>query len=210
MVVQCYYNPINPEVGYDLDMLEIPANLAELRRAYKRAISDLDSIKAIAELRKYADWGEFAWPVLSQLCNNVDMPFVKLMVSLSKHGYRYSAISMMRWWRRLKAIGQEHIISYFSYTNFVPPQFIMPDQLTAHCDYGQSMFGTITKMFSDNKLVEMSLRSMLGISQASDIKTAWIAWAKEHHPDRGGDTDTFIKTKAAYEEWADCNKETQK
>ena len=65
------------------------------------------------------------------------------------------------------------------------------------------MFGVMKELLEDDRLVEMSLRALLGISQATDIKTAFRTWAKENHPDKGGDTEKFARVMAAYDEWLD-------
>ena len=36
-------------------------------------------------------------------------------------------------------------------------------------------------------------------STTNEIKSAYRKLAKEHHPDRGGDKDNFLKLNAAYE-----------
>lgn len=179
---------------------------AEAKSAAKRLREDLDRLDAInklSELRKYLDWSKFAPSVIIQLTTKLDAPFIKLMLSLAKRGYRYSAISMLRFWRRLKALNQETVITYFAYPGFGDARFITPDDVLRQCDYTHSMFGVMKEQLADDRLVEMSLRALLGISQATDIKTAFRTWAKENHPDKGGDTEKFARVMAAYDEWLD-------
>lgn len=185
-----------------VDYIDRPVETKALAKQLRDELARLDMINKISELRKYLDWPKFNKEVIVQLATKLDAPFVKLMISLAKHGYRYSAISMMNLWRRLKTIGQDHIITYFAYPGFGDPRFITPDDLIHQCDYTHSVFGSLKEQLADNNLVEMSLRALLGISQVVDIKTAFRDWAKANHPDKGGDTDSFVRVKSAYEEWA--------
>ena len=61
----------------------------------------------------------------------------------------------------------------------------------------------MSDVYSDDRNVEMNLRALLGLSQQSDIKQAWLKWAKQNHPDKGGSVARFVLVKSAYEEW--CN-----
>lgn len=191
-----------------VDYIDHPAEAKTAAKQMREELAKLDAIVKISELRKYLDWPMFAPNVIVQLATKLDAPFVKLMASLAKRGYRYSAISMFNMWRRLKTIGQDHIITYFAYPGFGDPRFITPADLLSQCDYTHSMFGTLKEQLADNNLVEYSLRTLLGISQATDIKTAFREWAKTNHPDKGGDTDKFARVMAAYDEWLDT--QTQK
>lgn len=191
-----------------VDYIDHPADAKTAAKQMREELARLDAIVKISELRKYLDWSMFAPNVIVHLATKLDAPFVKLMASLAKRGYRYSAISMFNMWRRLKTIGQDHIITYFAYPGFGDPRFITPADLLSQCDYTHSMFGTLKEQLADNRLVEYSLRTLLGIGQVTDIKTAFREWAKTNHPDKGGDTDKFARVMAAYDEWLDT--QTQK
>ena len=44
---------------------------------------------------------------------------------------------------------------------------------------------------------------ILGLSEAAtadDVKQAWRRLASEHHPDKGGDADSFHRLRTAYED----------
>ena len=183
-----------------VDYIDHPAEAKAVAKGLREELARLDAIVKISQLRKYLDWSMFAPKVIVSLATKLDAPFIKLMASLAQRGYRYSAISMFNMWRRLKAINQDHIITY--------PRFITPADLIHQCDYTHSMFGTLKDQLADNKLVEMSLRTLLGTSQVTDIKTAFREWAKTNHPDKGGDTEKFARVMAAYDEWLDI--QTQK
>lgn len=186
-----------------VEYIDYPAEAKTVAKGLREDLARLDAIVKISQLRKHLDWDKFAPEVLAPLATKLDAPFIRLMTSLAQRGYRYSAISMFNMWRRLKAIGQDHIITYFAYPGFGDPRFITPADLINQCDYTHSMFGTLKEQLTDNKLVEYSLRALLGISQATDIKMAFREWAKTNHPDKGGDTDKFARAMAAYDEWLD-------
>lgn len=159
--------------------------------------------KRILELRKYCDWGKFEWSILAEMANDIDEPFVKVMVSLGKNGYKYNAVSMLKWWRRMKAVNQQHLITYFSYIGFPKPseKNLFWTELYVQCCRTSEMFKQMSEMYRSDKAVEMNLRALLGISQSRDIKQAWAEWAKKNHPDKGGSVEKFVLVKAAYEEW---------
>lgn len=193
-----------------VDYIDHPAEAKAVAKELRAEIARLDATCKISELRKYLDWSMFAPRVIATLATKLDEPFVRVMLSLARRGYRYSAISMYNLWRRLKAIGQDHIVTYFAFPGFGDPRFITPEDLINQCDYTHSMFGMLKDQLSDDRLVEMSLRSLLGISQAADIKAAFREWAKANHPDKGGDTDKFARAMAAYDEWLDSQTTTDK
>lgn len=186
-----------------VEYMDYPAEAKTVAKGLREELARLDAIIKISQLRKYLDWSSYEPNVIATLATKLDAPFIKLMTSLAQRGYRYSAISMFNMWRRLKAIGQDHIITYFAYPGFGDPRFITPDDVIRQCDYTHSMFGSLKEQLADNRLVELSLRALLGISRVTDIKSAFREWAKANHPDKGGDTDKFARVMAAYDEWLD-------
>ena len=185
-----------------------PDLIPDIKKEAKATLDLIGYCDRLIQLRKYEDWGRFDWAFMATWANKIDEPFVKLMLSLSKHNYHYGAISMHKWWRRLKAVNQQHIITYFTYQGFPPPERgkkLFWLELYEHCCKTQTMFQQMSEVFKDDRSVEMNLRGMLGISQRRDIKEAWVEWAKQNHPDKGGSAERFVLVKAAYEEWQDAH-----
>lgn len=182
-------------------VLEHPELLIDIKAEAKATYELCKRCELLTQLQKYSTWGQFDWSILVAMANPVDEPFVKLMISLAKHGYDYNAISMHRWWRRLKAVNQQHLISYFTFIGFPGPGHVGWIDLYQRCCRTSDIFKAMADVYRDDKSVEMNLRGMLGISQKSDIKEAWLKWAKQNHPDKGGSVDRFVLVKAAYEEW---------
>lgn len=183
-----------------------PDQIKEIAKEAKATLELCKRCELLLQLRKYQDWGRFDWALMVQWANPVDEPFIKLMLSLSKHGYKYGAISMHRWWRRLKAVNQQHLITYFSYVGFqdnVKSLYWL--DLYAQCCRTKDMFQQFSAQYNNDSAVEMNLRALLGISQKTDIKEAWTKWAKANHPDKGGSVEKFVLVKAAYEEWHDSH-----
>lgn len=180
-----------------------PSELPAIKAEAKATLELCTQCELLLKLRKYLDWDKFDWAYMCGWANKVDEPFVKLMISLAKHGYIYNVISMHKWWRRLKAVNQANVISFFTYTNFPGPtdKPLFWADLYAQCCRTKSMFEEMSKVFSDDHFVEMNLRGLLGCSQSANIKEAWTKWAKSNHPDKGGSVDKFVIVKAAYEEW---------
>lgn len=189
-------------VNRDLVMSH-PELIQDIRREAKATLELIGYCENLMRLRKYEDWERFDWGFMCTWANKVDEPFVKLMLSLARHGYKYGAISMHKWWRRLKALNQHHIISFFTYQgfDFDKKKTLWWDELYKHCCRSRDVFEQMSQVFTDDKNVEMNLRALLGISQVRDIKEAWHEWAKHNHPDKGGSVEKFVLVKAAYEEW---------
>lgn len=185
-------------------VMNMPDMIPEIKAEAKATLELIGYCEKLIQLRQYEDWGKFDWPFMATWANKVDEPFIKLMLSLSKHHYHYGAISMHKWWRRLKAVNQQHLIQYFTYQGFPPPErgkLLFWTELYEHCCKTNSMFVEMGAIFKDDTAVEMNLRAMLGCSQQKDLKEAWTAWAKQNHPDKGGSVERFVLVKAAYEEW---------
>lgn len=180
-----------------------PSRLDEILKEAKAIINLGDGIKRVNRLLKYNEWSKFGNDIY-QWANPVDLPFVNLMASLSRHGYDYNCISMHKWWRRLKAVNQHHLITYFSYVGFQPPgdKLIWWSDVYTQCLRMNDMLEEFLKQYRDDKSVEMNLRSLLGISQQADIHAAWREFAKANHPDKGGSVERFVLVKSAYEEYS--------
>lgn len=180
-----------------------PERIDEIKAEAKATLEMCRHCEQLMRLRKFGDWERFDWAYMCTWANSIDEPFVKLMLSLSRNGYTYGAISMHRWWRRLKAVNQQNLISFFTYKDFnhdkrVPLYW---EELYQKCCRTQDMFSKMSNIYISDTSVEMNLRALLGISQNRDIKEAWTQWAKTNHPDKGGSVEKFVLVKAAYEEW---------
>lgn len=188
-------------------ILQSPELLPQIKAEAKATYELCVRCELLVKLRKFLDWDRFDWALMCTWANPVDEPFIKLMISLAKHGYKYGAISMHRWWRRLKAVGQANVISYFTYTNFPGPtdETLWWEPVYEQCCRTHEMFVKMAEVYNSDTAVEMNLRAMLGISQNSNIKDAWTKWAKANHPDKGGSVEKFVLVKAAYEEWLNAN-----
>lgn len=184
-------------------MLSHPEDAKAIVTEAHRIVDTYGYLSDVMRLSKFNDWGEFSDAMLVAMANPIDSPFVKLMLSLGRKGYRLNAISFHRWWRRMKAVNQHHIITYFSYKLLdTAKKDIDWADVYAACFRTHETLAEYQASYGNDKSVEMNLRAMLGISQQTDIKKAWIAWAKENHPDKGGSVDRFVLVKAAYEEWS--------
>ena len=187
---------------------EHPELIDEIKAEAKATLDLCKRCELLMRLRKFGDWNKFDWALFAGMANPVDEPFCKLMLSLSMKKYRYNCISMHRWWRRLKAVNQHHLISYFTYTGFPEPGYIEWEDVYRKCCRTSEIFKAMGDVYSDDRCVEMNLRAMLGLSQQSDIKQAWLKWAKLNHPDKGGSVERFVLVKSAYEEWYNAHNNT--
>lgn len=182
-----------------------PELIPDIKIEARKTLDLISYCENLLRLRAYEDWGKFDWALMCSWANKIDEPFVKLMLSLSKRGYHYSAISMHRWWRRMKAVNQQHLVTYFVYKDFpdrkVKPNLYWTDVYECCCRTAE-MFNRMAEVYKSDSAVEMNLRALLGCSQKRDLKEAWVEWAKQNHPDKGGSVEKFVLVKSAYEEWS--------
>lgn len=185
-----------------------PELIPEIKLEARRTLELIGYCERLQQLRTLEDWGRFDWALMCTWANKVDEPFVKLMISLAKHGYHYNAISMHKWWHRMKAVNQQHLIAFFTYNNFISPKIkerLFWTDVYEQCCRTADIFSQMSEIYRSDNAVEMNLRALLGCSQKTDIKQAWSEWAKRNHPDKGGNVEKFILVKAAYEEWQNAN-----
>ena len=152
-------------------------------------------------------WPDTPHSVLYELSTKQSEPFVKVMIGLAERKYKVSQLSMVNWWRRMCSTGQDYLITYFSWQRLAETFFghtILASDLMRVCTDNEKLLANITKTLSDDKCVDFKIRELLGgLSMQADVKEAWKAWAKSNHPDKGGDTETFLKVKLVYDEWID-------
>lgn len=182
-----------------------PRLMTDVNRWYLRLKQNMLNRKVVYRLQACPGWSNFNITVLLEFANNRDIPFVHLMIRLAKDRVKLNVISMHRWWRRMIATGQEHIITYLNYPKLMSSYHkdcMTYDDILFACTESKTVFDTLYTTLHSNKVIDFELREALGgISMATDIHKAWHDWAKLHHPDKGGDAETFIRTKTIYEEW---------
>lgn len=181
-----------------------PELIPDIKREARAILATIGYCENLQRLRAFEDWSQFDWGLMCSWANKVDEPFVKLMISLARHGYHYNAISMHKWWRRLKAVNQQHLIAFFTYKDFISPKTkerLFWTDVYEQCCRTQDIFSQMSEIYRSDTAVEMNLRALLGCSQKADIKQAWSEWAKRNHPDKGGNVERFVLVKSAYEEW---------
>lgn len=183
-----------------------PKRLSTLKK-FVANVSERQTLrKLVFKLYSEPGWCNFGQSVILEMANPLDAGFVRMMLALNKEHYQYNPISMHLWWRRLKAIGQPTIISYFNLTKFRldhpdTKTVITWNDIAGNCAITSEVLNNIVEGLKSNKTVETNLRASLGISMSADIPEAYKKWVKKNHPDKGGDTLTFVLVKAAYEEW---------
>lgn len=192
-----------------------PKKLRELQGFVKNQAEKVKCRNLVLKLYALKGWNSFAQGLILEMANPTDQPFVRLMLTLAKERFNYNPMQMHLWWRRVKALDQHNIITYFNLAKFCKDNpdkdsFISWTHVVENCSVTQEILTKILEGIRSNKDVEMNLRSRLGISMSADIDEAWKKWAKANHPDKGGDLNNFVITKACYEEWrAITTKEVQ-
>ena len=185
-------------------LARVPADMPQIKRWYKNTVGAHANNVLVVRLHKCPGWSNFSWGVMSAMANDVDAPFLRCMLRLSADRILCDVISMHRWWRRMKAMDQSKLLTYLDYTSLLESlaeRFVDHTMILPFCLRSREALQQLTEAFESDTQLDLVMRAKLGASMATDIKSAWIRWAKENHPDKGGDTDTFIITKACYDEW---------
>jgi hypothetical protein len=168
---------------------------------YQQLSSDVKITSVANKLNHY--W-QIPTARLNRFCNGVDLPFLRLCLFMETHRIKYDYEQFIFDWRRMKSIGQQHIITY-----------IRMDALQKAGKYGElkweNIVGAATNSYEtlhhiltslkDDKCVDYRLREILGCSMQADIHEAWKKWIVKNHPDKGGSHENFTLASAAYEEW---------
>lgn len=181
----------------------------ELLRPIQDEIDRLKSIdeleRNIVKLSAKSEWRSFELTtLLSKFGSRVDIPFVKLMLRFEKDKLRYSAVSMCMMWSTLKAVGESTILSYLYYPDLRECRtLITGDTILTMCRLNRETLSELSGIINGTRPFdfEMRLRSLLGVSQASDLRLAWPEWCRANHPDKGGDDAKFAEASAAHDEW---------
>lgn len=177
------------------------------KRLAKRMFKELEERwrveSLVNQLHKTRSFKDAPQSFMLSLMNRVDEPFVRLMLTLK--GYRMIHVAMHIWWRGLKAIDRNNLVTYFNLAEFQRTHYkgsaVGTSDIMENLVKNEETLRNISESIGSKYTIETSLRAKLGISGTSDIETAWKRFAMVHHPDKGGDIELFITTKAAYEAW---------
>lgn len=188
----------------DQMMRTSPEQIRKLKPRWKQLEQTATNTARVLKLQKLW-WCEIPQSTLLELSTQQSAPFVTLLIGLAERKYKASQISLLLWWRRLVATGQEHILSYFSWKRLEETFFgkcILGSDILRVCTDNEALLNNITAALSDDKTVDFKIRELLGgLPMQADVRKAWKAWALRNHPDKGGDAETFLKVKLVYDEW---------
>lgn len=161
-------------------------------------------------------WPRMPQSTITELSTEQSAPFVILMLGLAKRKYTISEFSMVHWWRRMCATGQDHIITYFTFQRLEAifpnkEEILLASDILRVCTDNEEVLNNVNAALADDRSVDFKIRELLGgLSTHSDVRKAWREWAKTHHPDKGGDANEFLTVKLVYDEWCEIqNKQTQ-
>lgn len=185
-----------------------PDYIKRLKPKWKALEQTATNTARVEKLRKH--WCDVPQSVMLELTTQQSVPFVTVMLGLAERKYKVSQVSMVNWWRRMVATGQDKILTYFSWKRFAETFFgttVVASDLLRVCTDNQLFLDNIGKALADDKCVDFKIRELLGgISMQADVPTAWKKWALHNHPDKGGDAEHFLEVKLVYDEWCEIQK----
>lgn len=179
-----------------------------IKPKFNALVTTATNLNRVYKLQKA--WPDMPHAVLLELSTQQSVPFVTVMLGLAERKYKVSQVSMVTWWRRMCATGQDCVLTYFSWKRLAETFFgstVHASDIMRVCVDNEETLGKITAALSDDKCVDFKIRELLGgLSLQSDVRKAWHEWAKVNHPDKGGDAETFLKVKLVFDEWCEIQK----
>lgn len=183
----------------------------ELMRTWKPKVKKLETVATnTARIYKLAEtWPEVPQSLLQEFNTEESAPFIKVCIGLGKYKYKVSHTSLMLWWRRMLATGQQHMLTYFSWPALerLDTFTVTGSDLLRACTDNIALLEQVNNILTDGKSVDFRIRELLGgLSAKADVKEAWKKWVLVNHPDKGGDTEKFLQVKVVYDEWLESQK----
>lgn len=186
--------------------------IRKLKPKFKRLCEQATDFDRVEKLSRFPQWQQIGQSNLLSLTTHESAPFVKVALGLAQRRIPHSPVSLMLWWRRMVAVGQTSILTYFSWAGaegLARFNCITGSDIARICIGNEQMFTNFRNTFDDDKSVDLRIREALGgLSMKSDVKQAWKEWALKNHPDKGGDPEKFLTVKLIYEEWESLRKGT--
>lgn len=186
--------------------------IRKLKPRFKKLCEQATDFDRVEKLSRFPAWQQVGQSNLLSLTTRTSAPFVKVALGLAQRRLPHSPVSLMLWWRRMVAVGQTSVLTYFSWTaaeEFAKYSVITGSDLARICIGNEQMFRDFQDTFQDDRSVELTIREALGgLSMQSDVRKAWKEWALRNHPDKGGDAEEFLRVKLIYDEWVSLHKET--
>lgn len=194
------------DLFYELDTIlrHSPELFRKLSSKWKLLEAMTKRVLRVRKLQETKYWRDCPQAVLLELTTAQSEPFVKVALGLATRNMPVNQVSLVLWWRRMVATGQSNILTYFGWEGFNPEYVVTGQDLLRQCTKNEDMLKNITDAFKSDVSVDFRIRELLGgLSKQSDVKAAWKKWCMTNHPDKGGDTETFLTVKLVYEEWLD-------
>lgn len=181
-----------------------------LMRKWKPKVKQLEETATnTARILSLAErWPDVPQSLLMEFNTSVSAPFIKVCIGLGKWKYKVSHTSLLLWWRRMLASGQQHILTYFSWPALerLSVTSVTGSDLLRACTDNIALLEQVNSILADDQSVDFRIRELLGgLSKTSDVRAAWKKWVMTNHPDKGGDPEHFLEVKVVYEEWLTLN-----
>lgn len=185
-----------------------PEYLRKVKPKWKHLEQTATNTARLFKLQKR--WPDIPQSVLLELNTQQSVPFVTVMLGLLERRYVVNQVSMIQWWRRMVATGQDALLTYFSWKRFEETftgRMVTAQDLIRVCSDNEAFLTNVGKVLADDQSVDFKIRELLGgLSMKSDVRKAFREWAMTNHPDKGGDAEKFLAVKLVYDEWLDIQK----
>lgn len=185
-----------------------------LMRKWKPKVKRLEETATnTARILQLAErWPDVPQSLLLEFNTSESAPFIKVCIGLGKWKYNVSHTSLLLWWRRMLATGQQHLLTYFSWPALerLETFTVTGSDLLRACTDNIALLINVRNILADDQSVDFRIRELLGgLSKTADVKAAWKKWVMTNHPDKGGDPEKFLQVKVVYDEWITLNTDKQ-
>lgn len=183
-----------------------------LMRKWKPKVKRLEetATNVARVLQLSAKWSDVPQSLLREFATTESAPFIKVCLGLTNRRYKVAPVSLCLWWRRMVAVGQRNILTYFSWSALDRLQLetVCGSDILRACTDNIEILDNLRNILKDDTSVDFRIRELLGgLSKTSDVKAAWKKWVMTNHPDKGGDPEHFLEVKVVYDEWLTFQKE---
>lgn len=193
-------------------VMEKPSQLKLVNAFAKRLTARVQAKRVVDKVVSCQKWKELDFLVQAidweEALNGVDLPFFKLVKSLEENKAPYSPTMLWSWWRRMKATNQQTAIQFVNMQELLKFNFVNGDAILSCCNLTKQFLDNLRNLTQSDNAVFMVLCQRIGLVADPDcdpelVHSAWKKWAVKNHPDKGGDLESFVLAKCAYEEWRD-------
>lgn len=201
-------------------LLTYPMDWKYVCKLYTAMATRIKARKGVLSLKRFKEWSGLLVDstLVDKLSLKCNVSFVNLMFKLIKQRRTYSAQRMLDWWFNVVATNQDHILTYLKWSviNKMIPRgsVVTPEDIMKACSVGKQSFEDFNDNLQNKQTLLHSVLTTLNIMKPNptlgEIYEAWKQFALTNHPDKGGNSKTFVHAQLVFEAWKNTNNHNQR